>query len=161
MTLFKKKDCIDTFSEMVGDVAHFHNTFKITNRYQPNSNIGPIEVALRYKLAKEELDEYLEAAREGNMVEIIGALGDQLYILLGTIMTHGMQNIIAPVFEAIQKSNMSKLDENGNTVVREDGKILKSNLYTPPTNDIKEIIRKELNEPVIDVIDFNQCRESI
>jgi predicted HAD superfamily Cof-like phosphohydrolase len=89
---------------------------------------------------KEENEEYLEAALKGDIVEVADALGDQLYILCGTILKHGLQHKIGEVFEEIQRSNMSKLDENGKPIYREDGKILKSNLYFKP--NIKSIIDK-------------------
>ena len=45
-----------------------------------------------------------------------------LYILCGTIISHGMQDKIVEVFDEIQRSNMSKLGENGEPIYREDGK---------------------------------------
>ena len=87
---------------------------------------------------REENEEYLEAAKDGDMIEVADALGDQLYILCGTILKHGMQDKIVEVFEEIQRSNMSKLDANGNPIYREDGKVLKSELYFKP--DIQKIL---------------------
>jgi predicted HAD superfamily Cof-like phosphohydrolase len=87
---------------------------------------------------KEENEEYLEAATNNDIVEIADALGDQLYILCGTILRHGLQHKIVEVFEEIQRSNMSKLDEFGMPIYREDGKVLKSNLYFKPA--IKKIL---------------------
>ena len=87
---------------------------------------------------QEENDEYLEACRQGNLVEIADALGDKLYILCGTILKHGLQHKIEEVFNEIHRSNMSKLDENNKPIFREDGKILKSNRYFRP--DIKTIL---------------------
>ena len=81
---------------------------------------------------KEENEEYLDAVKDGDLVEIADALGDQLYILCGTILKHGLQDKITEVFEEIQRSNMSKLDKNGNPIYREDGKVLKSDLYFKP-----------------------------
>ena len=72
----------------------------------------------------EENEEYLEAAKNGDLVEIADALGDQLYILCGTILKHGLQDKIVEVFNEIQRSNMSKLDENGKPIYREDGKVI-------------------------------------
>ena len=89
---------------------------------------------------KEENEEYLEAAKNNDIVEIADALGDQLYILCGTILRHGLQHKIEEVFNEIQRSNMSKLDEFGKPIYREDGKVLKSSLYFIP--DIKKIIEK-------------------
>jgi predicted HAD superfamily Cof-like phosphohydrolase len=87
---------------------------------------------------KEENEEYLEAAKRGDIVEIADALGDQLYILCGTILRHGLQDKIVEVFREIQRSNMSKLDKEGKPIYREDGKVMKSELYFRP--DIKSIL---------------------
>ena len=81
-----------------------------------------------------------EAASKNDLVEIADALGDQLYILCGTILRHGLQHKIEEVFNEIQRSNMSKLDENGKPIYREDGKVLKSDLYFRP--DIQKILEK-------------------
>jgi predicted HAD superfamily Cof-like phosphohydrolase len=88
----------------------------------------------------EENSEYLEAAKNGDIVEVADALGDQLYILCGTILKHGLQHKIVEVFTEIQRSNMSKLDINGKPIYREDGKVLKSSLYFRP--NIKAILEK-------------------
>jgi len=121
-------------------VHHFHETFKIGNADAPTL-IDERDYTLRYNLIKEENDEYLEACKNGDLVEIADALGDQLYILFGTILKHGLQYKIEEVFDEIQRSNMSKLDENGQPIYREDGKILKSKLYFRP--DIKAIVQPD------------------
>jgi predicted HAD superfamily Cof-like phosphohydrolase len=125
---------------IINHVEKFHDSFGIKNNYEPTVALSEDEVKLRYNLMKEENEEYLEAALKGDLVEVADALGDQLYILCGTILKHGLQHKIEEVFEEIQRSNMSKLDENGNPIYREDGKILKSNLYFKP--NIKSIIEK-------------------
>ena len=129
-----------TLIENIRHVELFHDTFKIGNRYEPTAVVDENEYTLRYNLIKEENEEYLEAAKNGDIVEIADALGDQLYILFGTILRHGLQHKIEEVFDEIQRSNMSKLDENGQPIFREDGKILKSNLYFKP--DIRKILEK-------------------
>ena len=126
--------------EKIKYVEKFHDVFKIGNRYTPTADVGEAEYMLRYNLIKEENEEYLEACKNGDLVEIADALGDQLYILFGTILRHGLQHKIEEVFDEIQRSNMSKLDENGQPIFREDGKIMKSNLYFKP--DIKTILEK-------------------
>jgi predicted HAD superfamily Cof-like phosphohydrolase len=87
---------------------------------------------LRYELGKEELIEYLEACNNDDIVEVTDALADQLYILLGTMVAHGMQGIIKDVFNEVHRSNMSKLGEDGKPIYREDGKVLKGPNYSPP-----------------------------
>ena len=120
------------FKEIIGHVELFHNSFGIKNHYEPTSELTNSEVELRYNLMKEENEEYLEAAKSNDLVEIADALGDQLYILCGTILRHGLQHKIEEVFTEIQRSNMSKLDVDGKPIYREDGKVLKSELYLRP-----------------------------
>lgn len=129
-----------TLADTIKAVATFHDSFGIKNNYKPTSHLEDGQIELRHRLMKEENDEYLEAAKEGDLVEIADALGDQLYILCGTIMKHGMQDVIEDVFNEIQRSNMSKLGEDGKPIYREDGKILKGKNYFKP--DIKSILEK-------------------
>lgn len=129
-----------TLKDTIAAVEQFHDAFKIPNNYQPTAKLTEADIDLRFNLMKEENEEYLEAAKNGDIVEIADALGDQLYILCGTILKHGLQHKIAEVFEEIQRSNMSKLDANGKPIYREDGKVLKSELYFKP--DIKSILEQ-------------------
>ncbi|MCW3076782.1 MAG: hypothetical protein JWO32_1391 [Bacteroidetes bacterium] len=125
--------------EKIKSVEEFHNIFKIGNASEIKL-IDEKDYTLRYNLIKEENEEYLEACKNGDIIEIADALGDQLYILFGTILKHGLQHKIEEVYDEIHRSNMSKLDEQGEPIYREDGKILKSNLYFRP--DIKKVLDK-------------------
>lgn len=127
------------YKTAIKPVEDFHETFKIGNAHKITL-IEERDYLLRYNLIKEENDEYLEACKKNDIVEIADALGDQLYILCGTILKHGLQHKIEEVFNEIHRSNMSKLDENGNPIFREDGKILKSTNYFKP--DIKKILEE-------------------
>ena len=118
--------------DCVNAVAEFHNSFGIPNKYIPLAKVDEKDFNLRYSLMKEENEEYLQAAKEGDLTEVADALGDMLYILCGSILTHGLQHKMAEVFQEIQRSNMSKLDKNGKPIFREDGKVLKSDLYFKP-----------------------------
>ena len=121
-------------------VAEFHNAFDIESADAPIANIPSQTVLLRYNLMKEENEEYLDAAQKNDLVEVADALGDMLYILCGTILSHGMQNKITEVFNEIQRSNMSKLGDDGKPIYREDGKVLKGPNYFKP--NIKSILYK-------------------
>jgi len=112
-------------------VEQFHNAFGQQNGKWPKP-ISEHMFNLRHSLMREENDEYLEACFKNSLVEIADALGDQLYILCGTILKHGMQHIIEDVFNEIQASNMSKLGDDGKPILREDGKILKGPGYFKP-----------------------------
>ena len=126
------------FKAIIQAVEKFHDAFGIENNYKPTAELTAEAVQLRFELMKEENEEYLEAAKKGDLVEIADALGDQLYILCGTILRHGLQDKITEVFEEIQRSNMSKLDADGKPIYRADGKVLKSELYFKP--DIAKIL---------------------
>ncbi|MBK9413130.1 MAG: nucleoside triphosphate pyrophosphohydrolase family protein [Bacteroidetes bacterium] len=126
--------------EKINKVKEFHETFGLEFHETPNSNVSDRIVDLRHRLMQEENDEYLEACKEGNLTLIADALGDKMYILFGTIIAHGLQHKIEEVFDEIHRSNMSKLDDNGKPIYREDGKIMKSENYFLP--DIKSVLEK-------------------
>lgn len=113
-------------------VHDFHSTFGLGINNEPTGNLGEAKNLLRFNLMKEENEEYLEAVQNNDIVEIADALGDMLYILCGTILEHGLQHKMEAVFDEIQRSNMSKLDENGKPIYREDGKVLKGPNYFKP-----------------------------
>lgn len=121
-------------------VTEFHEAFGLGIKNTPTADIGEARNMLRFNLMKEENEEYLEAAQNNDLVEVADALGDMLYILCGTIIEHGMQEKIVAVFEEIQRSNMSKLGEDGKPIYREDGKVLKGPNYFKP--NIAEILQK-------------------
>jgi len=116
-------------------VKAFHTAFKIGHLESPKADLGINKNTLRFNLMKEENEEYFEAANNNDLVEVADALGDMLYILCGTIIEHGMQHKIEEVFDEIQRSNMSKLGENGEPIYREDGKVLKGPNYFKPNID--------------------------
>ena len=121
-------------------VKEFNEAFKIKYSKNQEADLDESIIELRYRLMQEENDEYLDAARKKDLVEIADALGDKLYILCGTILAHGLQDKIVEVFDEIQRSNMSKLSLDGTPVIREDGKILKGPNYFKP--NIKSILEK-------------------
>ena len=126
--------------DKINKVKEFHEAFGIQNNEAPTTALSKEEIQLRHDLIKEENEEYLEAALNGDIVEIADALGDQLYILCGTMLKHGLQHKMEEVFDEIQRSNMSKLGADGKPIYREDGKVMKGPNYFKP--DIKSILEK-------------------
>ena len=120
-------------------VKEFHKAFGIGYSEIVRGDLGESKNILRYNLMKEENEEYLEAVQNDDKVEIADALGDMLYILCGTIIEHGLQHKIEEVFDEIQRSNMSKLGEDGNPIYREDGKVMKGPNYFKP--DFSKILK--------------------
>jgi predicted HAD superfamily Cof-like phosphohydrolase len=113
-------------------VRLFHETYGLGVSEEMKADLGTLKNELRYNLMKEENEEYLEAVQNNDIVEIADALGDMLYILCGTILEHGLQHKIEEVFDEIQRSNMSKLGEDGKPIYREDGKVMKGPNYFKP-----------------------------
>lgn len=113
-------------------VKEFHTAFGLGVSETPKADLGAQTNLLRFNLMKEENEEYLEAVQNNDLVEVADALGDMLYILCGTILEHGLQHKIEAVFDEIQRSNMSKLGEDGKPIYREDGKVMKGPNYFKP-----------------------------
>ena len=120
-------------------VKIFHEAFGIKISNKPTLELSKDILKLRHSLMLEENNEYLKAVEERNLIEVADALGDMLYILCGTILTHGFQNLIEDIFDEIQSSNMSKLGDEGKPIYRNDGKVLKGPNYKKPN------IKKFLN----------------
>ena len=135
--------------KQIAQVQDFQKAFGQVVNTEPKI-IDSTLAKLRYNLMKEENEEYLEAIYYDDIVEVADALGDQLYVLLGTILSHGMQHIIEDVLTEIHRSNMSKLDEEGHPIIngangvidntRAIGKVLKSKNYSEP--NIKQFLTK-------------------
>ena len=121
-------------------VQEFHKAFGLGIQQTPVAKLSEQKLKLRFDLMAEENEEYLDAAKNNDLIEVADALGDMLYILCGTILEHGMQYKIEEVFNEIQRSNMSKLGKNGKPIYREDGKVMKGPNYFKP--DILDIIKK-------------------
>ena len=124
--------------DFIKAVSQFHDSFKISNAEEMTAELSKRDYELRFNLLKEENEEYLEACKNGDMIEIADALGDLLYIWCGTVLKHGLEDKIGEVFAEIQASNMSKLDANGEPIYREDGKVLKGENYFKP--NIKKVL---------------------
>lgn len=120
-----------TFQNLSWKVENFNSAFRFPISEEPTLSTPEI-YELCYKLMKEENEEYLEACKNKDMIEIADALGDQLFVLIGTMIKHGLQHKIERIFDEIYLSNMSKLDKNGQPIYNADGKAMKSSQYFKP-----------------------------
>ena len=110
-------------------VKEFMNTFgqEIKNKSEfPTKEI----THLRFNLIKEELDELKEAIDQNDLLEVADALTDILYVTYGAGHAFGIN--LDDCFEEVQKSNMSKLDNNGKPIYNEAGKVMKGPTYFKP-----------------------------
>lgn len=118
-------------------VKEFNRVFKTVYNDTPTTIKGDQRV-LKYKLMAEELREVKEAMDAEDLPEIAKELSDLLYVVYGAADAYGIP--IDECFAEVHRSNMSKLDKDGNPIFRTDGKILKSELYEPA--DMKKFFVK-------------------
>jgi len=123
-------------------LREFHHTFGAHAEDEPTTELAADTIALRVSLIQEELDEYRKAAEAHDLVEIADALSDLMYVVLGTYVAHGLHLHAEPLFHEVHRSNMSKLDDDGEPIFREDGKVLKSDRFEPP--DLESILSQRL-----------------
>jgi len=111
------------------DVKTFMQTFgqEIKNKAEfPKEAI----VKLRYDLIKEELDELQNAIKTKNLKEVADALTDILYVTYGAGHAYGID--LDKCFSEVQRSNMSKLDEDEKPIYNDKGKVMKGPKYFEP-----------------------------
>lgn len=110
-------------------VMEFHDTYGMPIGEEPH--LLPVDrLKLRMSLIAEEYTELQEALEADDLIEVVDALGDLVYVIYGMAIEMGVN--LSPVMSEIQRSNMSKLDENGKVIMREDGKILKGPYFQTP-----------------------------
>lgn len=147
--------------KMIEQVKEFYKTFK-QEEFLEKHGITPDRMKERTKLWNEELEEFIEAKEKKDKVQILDAIVDMMYVRIGTLLEHhkGVVKIVdfgaesdielsnckkyftknfgrnskllTDAFDEVHRSNMSKLDENGNPIFREDGKVMKSHLFIQP-----------------------------
>lgn len=117
----KVKAFMNTYGQDVNEKASF-----------PKDTI----VQLRVDLIEEELNELKEAIKNNDLVEVADALTDILYVTYGAGHSFGVD--LDKCFDEVQRSNMSKLGEDGNPIYNESGKVMKGPNYSAP--DLKKII---------------------
>ena len=85
---------------------------------------------LRINLIKEELNELIEAVKDNNILEVADALTDILYVTYGAGHAFGIN--LDRCFDEVQRSNMSKLGNDGKPIYNEHGKVMKGPKYFKP-----------------------------
>ncbi len=117
-------------------VKNFMQTFGQDVKKKPSFSSEKIN-NLRYDLIREELEELKDAMDNKNLLEVADALTDILYVTYGAGHAFGIN--LDDCFEEVQKSNMSKLDDKGNPIYNEFGKVMKGPKYFKP--DLSKFIK--------------------
>ena len=92
---------------------------------------------LRIEWIVEDLNELIDAKEDKDLIGIADALTDILYVTYGAGHAFGID--LDECFREVQRSNMSKLGEDGKPIYREDGKVLKGPNYSEP--DLKKTLQ--------------------
>ena len=110
-------------------VGTFMKTFGQEVKSKPSFSSNKIN-KLRTDLIKEELYELQEAMKNNDLIEVADALTDILYVTYGAGHAFGID--LDKCFEEVQNSNMSKLNENGEPIYNDSGKVMKGPNYFKP-----------------------------
>jgi predicted HAD superfamily Cof-like phosphohydrolase len=110
-------------------VGIFMKTFGQEVKNKPSFSNDKIN-KLRIDLIKEELEELTEAMNNKDLLEVADALTDILYVTYGAGHAFGID--LDKCFDEVQNSNMSKLNENGEPIYNESGKVMKGSNYFKP-----------------------------
>lgn len=127
-------------------VQEFHEAFGLEVKDKPDNPDRDL-ILLRMRLLAEELRELRTALARGNTVEVLDALTDLQYVLLGAVLSFGLKDVFHESFDIVHESNMSKLDENGKPIHREDGKVLKGPNFVEP--NLEELIERVYGEEYV------------
>jgi len=135
--------------EAIDKLVKFQTAFNSVYNESPTL-LGEADYKLRAELSAEELDEYIQACKSNDLVEVADAIVDRLFLVLGDAVAHGLGEALPELFEEVVASNMSKLDDDGLPIINGQGgyddpskpvgKVLKSKNFFQPK--LKEILDK-------------------
>lgn len=125
-------------------VKEFHEKYRVALPDSPGFPDLAVRAARREFLAEEYI-EYDDAEAASDLVAVADALADQVYIAIGTALCYGIDFVRC--FAEVHRSNMSKLGNDGEPVLRQDGKIMKGPNYSPP--DLSFLLKESANAATI------------
>lgn len=133
MTNFNPAALVREFHEWAGHPA-------------PNAQYGVsiTRQILRDQWTMDELAEGIDALTVIDFVGWVDSRMDAIYFLMGDLVEAGIDNLFPELFEAVHKANMSKRHDDGTFHFYDDGKINKSDNFTPPEDDIRAILEKDI-----------------
>lgn len=106
------------------------------------TTIETITAVARTNFIQEELQEYLTANSDDDVVGVLDALIDLQYFLFGTVAIHGLQEIFPQAFDIVHECNMSKLFPGDKVVTNSQGKVLKPSTFKPPEEALKKLVEE-------------------
>ncbi len=128
-------------------IKEFHNAFGQGVHQEPTVEVLKLRRTLIAEEAKElfeEIDAAIALLESGKPVpketyaNMLKELADLQVVLSGTSVSFKPLKNLDEAFKLVHASNMSKLDDNGRPILREDGKVLKGPKYFKP--DLTDLI---------------------
>ena len=124
--------------EQLRMMEEFHKAFGHPLSLEQGLTVENIKLrdSLNFEECRELSDELWDALQTNKIYpDLLKEGADLLYVLLGTFVSLGLGDQLTEAFKRVHESNMSKLDENGKPIYRDDGKVLKGPNYKPPVLD--------------------------
>lgn len=131
------------------DIKKFREAFQLHINNEPTL-LGVEEMQLHLDLIEEELDELKSAWNMRDEVEVFDGIVDLIYVAAGLAVHMGLP--LDDGWKEVHKSNMSKLDVNGEPIYSDgtdgfpEGKVLKGENYFPPRLDVLLEMASKANE---------------
>lgn len=128
------------------DIREFYKAVGAESQFttMPTANIPSNLKDVRQNLILEEVTELFKAMNDQNLVEILDAILDIQYVVLGTALTYGLEHRMVAGWKEVQRSNMAKVGPDGKVNMRPDGKIIKPEGWTPP--DLEGVLKPKIFE---------------
>lgn len=123
-------------------VKEFHKAFNHPYSDKPKS-MDVDRAKKRYSWMLEEINEFLDAVEEQDIVEQADAMIDVMYFALGTLVEMGIEP--KNLFDIVQNANMSKLWSDGKPHYKADGKVMKPEGWEDPHEKLVDEIKKQNN----------------
>jgi predicted HAD superfamily Cof-like phosphohydrolase len=114
----------------VAALVESHRAQRLVTNETPTLDVPDQVKELRCALIEEEAAEFRDAVHAGDLVAVADAIADLLYVVYGAALTFGIP--VREVFAEVHRSNMTKVEDDGLPLYREDGKVLKGANYSPP-----------------------------
>ena len=147
----------DNYVPFVSEVEQFNKLMNKPNNYEPTIP-GKKDWQFVIDFVKEELEEYEQACKNGDIVEILDALCDIAYVSLGNgTMLHGLKDKIWPAYQEVQASNMSKAcktEEEAMETVRKRTEEYGEACYFEKLEEGRYIVYRERDKKVVKSINY-------
>lgn len=121
----------------VAEVRELHERFNFPRADTPTHQSLEL-MSQRYVMMQEELDEFMTAAVEGDIVEMADALVDLVYFAKGTAVMMGLP--WGEIWNAVHAANMAKVPGKNDKRPDQSYDLIKPEGWTPP--DVATILKE-------------------